>query len=300
MKNRIAIIGAGRVGTTIAYSLITKNLVSELMLVDINTDRCEGEVRDLADTLAFCETAKIKSAELHELHNVDIIIVSAGHAQQPGETRAELYKKNKSIVQAIVKAVSSNNPQSILLIITNPMDAMTLVAQKASSLPRNQVFGSGTWLDSQRLRRYLGQECEVAPESIDAFVIGEHGDSQCVAWSHTHIGGTPVKQMNISDKRLNELAQQTKQEAYTIIEKKCATYYGIAACATDICEAIIFDQKRIMPLSNFIPELEVCLSLPVVIGAQGIERNIPLNLDENETACLKNSAEQVKKIIDKK
>lgn len=295
MKNRIAIIGVGRVGTTIAYSLITKNLVSELLLVDIDTQRCEGEVRDLSDALAFCETAHIRQANINQLKEIDIIIISAGHAQKPGESRIDLYKKNKPIVQSIIKEISPNNPHAITLIITNPMDIMTLVAQQASSLPRNQIFGSGTWLDSQRLRRYLGKEFGVAPESVDAFVIGEHGDSQCTAWSQTHIGGTPIQQMEISNSRLEELAEQTKQEAYIIIKEKCATYYGIAACVTDICEAIMFDQKKIIPVSSFIPELGVCLSLPVVVGAQGIERNVPLDLDETETGCLQKSVDCIKK-----
>ncbi|MBN2267431.1 MAG: hypothetical protein JW725_03770 [Candidatus Babeliaceae bacterium] len=298
MNGTIAIIGTGRVGATVAYTLIIKNLFSRLILVDSNTERCEGEMRDLADALAFSETTHIVQGSIPDARAADIIIITAGHAQKdPGESRLELYEKNRTIIENIFKQLAPLSPETLVLVVTNPLDLMTLTALKSSGLPNTNVFGTGTWLDTQRLRRYLGYELDVAPESIDAFVIGEHGDHQCVAWSQAHAGGVSIKNLGIDQQTLDTIAQKTAVEVYSIIKLKCATFYGIAACAADICETIIFDQKRIIPVSCWNPELEICLSIPVVLGKKGIERHIIMQLSEKERTQLRTSAERLKKMI---
>jgi L-lactate dehydrogenase len=295
---KIAIIGAGTVGSTVAYSLLLKNLASEIIMVDVEQIRCEGEVRDLADTLTFCQTASIIQGSFEQAQKADIIIICAGHAQQPGQKRLELLTQNKDIIATLMRNLEPINPKAIIIMVANPLDVMTFIAQKNSSLPQQQIFGTGTWLDTQRLRRYLGVALKVSPTSIDTLIVGEHGDAQCVVWSHTLCGGTPILEMGLSEEQLDEIAQAARNEAYVIIEKKCGTYYGIAACVADICQAIIFDRKKIMPLSVFVPEYGVCLSVPAVLGATGIERHAQLSLNSAETECLKNAAQKLKEIID--
>lgn len=295
---RIVIIGAGRVGTTIAYSLLMKNCASEIILVDIQPERCEGEVRDLADTLPFCQTPRIIQGTFKQASEADIIIICAGHAQQPGQTRLELLQKNKDIIVSIMQNLEPLHPQALVIMVTNPLDIMTYTAQQYSSLSNHRIFGTGTWLDTQRLRRYLGTALNVSPTSIETLVIGEHGDAQCVAWSHTLCGGTPIEEMGLSEQQLTEIAKNARNEAYIIIEKKCATYYGIAACVTDICQTIIFDRKEIIPLSVFVPEFNVCLSVPVVLGKNGIEQHASMSLSTTEQSCLYSSAQKLRKIID--
>lgn len=297
MNTHIALIGAGRVGTTIAYTLIIQNLASHITLIDIDTNRCEGEVRDLSDTLAFNPIEKISSGTFEDARSADIIIIAAGKAQLPSESRKDLLSANKKIIEHIINNLEPIKPDALILIITNPVDSITTIAQRMSSLNKSRIIGTGTWLDTQRLRRYLAQELAIAPESINASIIGEHGESQCVAWSQTHISGIPIKKLALSKDLRKKLAEKAKNEAHEIIQRKCATFYGIASAVTDICQSIIFDQKKILPLSTFIPEFDLCLSLPVILGKNGVERVLPLELNENELICLKKSAESIKKTI---
>lgn len=298
MKNTITIIGIGRVGATIAYTLVIKNLVSQLILIDNNKDRCEGEVHDIADVLAFSDTAHLVQGCCEEARNSDIIIIAAGFAQAgPHESRLELFAKNKAIITSIMNSLEPINPQTIVIVVTNPVDLMTCVAHKHSSLPAEQIIGTGTWLDTQRLRRYLGNELSVSPESIDAFVIGEHGDEQLVAWSQAHVAGVPLNESGIPQNILTSIAQKTKDEAYFIISKKQATFFGIAACVADIVESIIFDQKRVLPVSCLIPNEGVYFSMPVIIGCNGIERHLILSLAPEERAHLRASAQSLKKCM---
>lgn len=290
----IAIIGAGRVGCTIAYSLLLKNVASHIILVDVNKERCEGEVLDLADVLSFCETSSITNGCYDEARMADIIIISAGYAQTPNEPRLDLCAKNSTVITEIMQKLKPINPNTLIIMVTNPVDILTRIAQENCALPEQQIFGSGTLLDTQRLRRYLGKALKVHPTSIDISIIGEHGDSQCVLWSHASCNGTPLTEMGLSQKELDDYALKTKNEAYVIIEKKCATYYGIAACVVDLCQIITFDRKEVVPVSTYIPELKVCISVPIVLGARGIERRIPLSLNKEETECLQRSAEQLR------
>lgn len=296
---KIAIIGAGRVGATVAYSLLMRNLASEIIMVDVHQERCEGEVRDLADTLTFCPTSSVIQGSFEQARAAQIIIICAGHAQQPGQTRLELLNTNKDIIASIMRSLEPINKDALVIMVTNPLDIMTHIAQHNSSLPQEQIFGTGTWLDTQRLRRYLGAALNVNPTSINTLIVGEHGDAQCVVWSHTLCGGVPINEMGLTQQQLDDIAHTARNEAYVIIEKKCGTYYGIAACVADICQTIIFDRKTVMPLSVFVPEFNTCLSVPVVLGARGVERHAAMSLNAQEQMCLQNAAQKLREIIEK-
>lgn len=294
----IVIIGAGNVGCTIAYTLLLKNIASHITLVDINKDRCEGEALDLADALAFCQTATIQQGDFSHAKTADIIIISAGYPQKPGEPRLNLYNKNKAIIQNIMSKLADHlQPTTLIIMVTNPVDLMTLVAQETDILPRHHIFGSGTLLDTQRLKRYVGNALDIHPTSLNISIIGEHGDSQCVVWSHASCNGVSLNEMGLSQTALETFATKARNDAYTIIEKKCATYYGVAACVVDLCEIIAFDKKEIVPVSTYLPEFNVCMSVPVILGAHGVERTVPLKLAPEETACLKKSADQLCSLI---
>ena len=213
--SKIAIIGAGSVGSTTAYALLLKKLTAEIILVDIDEVRCRGEILDLSDALSFGGTTNIRAGNAQDAAQADIIIITAGKAQTPGQTRPELLEANKPILSHIFFTIKPINPQAIIIIVTNPLDALTSLAQTLSGLPQNQVFGTGTFLDTLRLRSIIGKTLNVGPSSVNAYVIGEHGDSQCVAWSSADIAGTPILQFpEITEKKLEIITQQAKDKAY--------------------------------------------------------------------------------------
>lgn len=292
---KIAIIGAGAVGSTTAYVLMLRNLTAEIMLVDINDLRCKGEMLDLSDTLSFSVSSRIHIATAQEARNADIIIFSAGIPQKPEQSRTELLATNKKVVQTVFEQLQPINPEAIIIMVTNPVDILTLLAQNINGLPRSQIFGTGTLLDSLRLQGILSRTLGIAEQSINAYVLGEHGDSQFVAWSCAHIAGAPIHSFpEITHEKLSAMEQETRQKALDIIACKGATYYGIAACISLMCESIIFDQKRAIPLSTYHPQFDVCLSLPVILGERGIEKIIPLTLNNHEKKLLQKSVQCIK------
>lgn len=292
---KIAIIGAGAVGSTTAYALMLRNIAAEILLIDINDLRCKGEVLDLSDTLAFSASSDIHIGNCEQARNADIIIFCAGLPQKPNQPRTELLATNKKIVESVLSQLHPIRQDAILIMVTNPVDVLTLYAQTLNPLPRHQIFGTGTLLDSIRLRGTLSKKLGVAEESIDAYVLGEHGDSQFVAWSSARIAGSPlISWPSMTEQNRQAIEKETRQKVYEIISCKGATYYGIAACITLLCESIIFDQKRVLPLSTYHKEFDVCFGLPVVLGEKGIERTTPLQLTEEEQYALKQSAEALK------
>ena len=293
---KIAIIGAGAVGSTTAYALILKNVIAEVILVDIDEERCKGEILDLSDAL-FCSTSKIHGGTAQDAAQADIIIIAAGIRQKPKQTRIELIATNRSIISAILEQIRPISLHTIIIMVTNPVDILTLDAQQFSGLPRNQVFGSGTFLDTQRLCGILAKKLNITAQSIDAYILGEHGDTQFPAWSNAYIAGIPLHDFpQINQKELNQIAEETRKKAYEIISCKGATYYGIATCVAAMCQAIIFDQKLVMPLSCYIPSFDVCLSMPAVLGENGIEEILPIPLNEKEEQQLIRSAEHLQKL----
>lgn len=297
VRDKIAIIGAGSVGSTTAYALMLKNVVAEICLVDIDEKRCRGEIDDLVDALPFCQTSQICVNDLTQARDARIIIIAAGVRQKPNQSREELLSTNRSILSSIIKGLHPLSHESILLIISNPVDVLTMCAQEMSGLPRTHVFGSGTFLDSQRLRHLIAQEVGIAEQSIDAYILGEHGDTQFPAWSTAHIDGIPINEFpNLTSQKLNDLAQKTRNKAYEIIACKGATFYGIATCVASICESIVYNQKRVIPVSCFIEELGVCLSMPAVIGLNGIEQILPAALNAQENELLQKSAQRLREL----
>lgn len=279
----IAIIGAGAVGSTIAYTLLLHNRASKILLVDVNVNKCKGEILDLEDSLAMQSSIKICTGSLQEAGQADIIIIAAGIPQKPGQTRLELFKTNYKIMGSIIQDMKPAK-NSIIIVVTNPVDLLTRYVQEISGLPRNQVFGSGTFLDTYRLRELLGNYLHINPHSIQVYVLGEHGDSQCVPWSIARIGTVPLSAFSMSEKILDEMAFKAQQRAYDIIACKGFTSFGIATAVAMYCESIMSDSKCVIPVSCFVEDLNAYLSMPVILGLNGIEHILhpPLNKQEQE------------------
>ena len=305
---RIAIVGAGHVGSTFAYALLLSGLASEIVLIDANRAKAEGEAMDLSHSLPFSYATHIWAGDYSDCAGAAVTVIAGGAAQRPGETRLDLVKENAAIFEEIIPAVSRPNAEGLLLIATNPVDVMTYVAWKLSELPENRVIGSGTILDTARFRYALSQHCGVDPHSVHAYIIGEHGDSEVPVWSLANIAGLRLLDFCVvhgvphEKAELDEIFRQTRDAAYHIIERKGATYYAVAAGLLRIVEAILRDQNTVLSVSSLIKGYygisDVCLSLPTVINRSGIERVLRLNLNPEEVAGLQRSAKVLRETID--
>ena len=301
-QSKIAIIGAGAVGSTTAYTATLKNLAAEILLIDVNETKEEGEVMDIADGLSLVETGCVKGANFKDARDADIIVITAGAAQKPGETRLDLVKKNTEIQKSIFKQVGKLKSTAIIIMVANPVDVLTCVAQQLSGLPQSQVFGSGTTLDTMRFKATLAKKLGVSPQSVHGYVLGEHGDTEFVAWSTVTVGGVPVDKIKgITAKDKQEIEKKVKKEAYEIINRKGATFYGIALVLSDIIEAILYNQHKIMPVSSLLSECHgisgVCLGMPAVLGRNGVEKIWPLPLNAVEKKKLQKSAKVLKQYL---
>lgn len=295
---RIAIIGAGCVGATTAYAILLKNIASDIMLVDINDQRCQGEVLDLSDAIPASSTARIIKGTFKDAALADIIIITAGARRKPGQSRLDLIKINQSIITTIINHMIPINPKAVIIMVSNPVDIMTFCAQKNSQLPANQVFGSGTYLDTLRLRGTLSEKLGISQQSIQAYILGEHGDNQFAVWSSANIAGLPLKDFPSFDReQMDALAQSARQKGNEIISLKDATYYGIGICVAHMCESIIFNQKRVIPVSCYLEEHGVCLSMPAIIGENGIEHVVQVPLDAIEQEKLLNAVHAISQVI---
>ncbi|CAG8526883.1 5079_t:CDS:2 [Funneliformis caledonium] len=298
-RSRVAIIGAGSVGATIAFALLLQKVSSEIILVDIVEETVQGQVLDLSDA-DFITSTQTRGGTFQEAGQCDIIIITAGAKQKPGETRVELIARNYKILDNVIGTMKPINPHAILLLVANPVDVLTYIAQKLSGLPKNQVFGSGTFLDSARLRLKLASLIGVAENAIHCYVLGEHGDSQFIAWSSGHVGGKPLldfPEIKAIDK--DAIAKEISGKAYEIIKLKGATYFGIAGCVSMLVQCIILNQRHVRPLSTFVEEYGCVLSMPVVLGGNGVERIIEVHLSSDEKVRLQQSAKALKEICDK-
>ena len=311
MKNKInnrkaAIIGCGFVGAASAFCLMQSGLFSELVLLDADRDKAEGEALDVAHGIPFASPMKIYAGDYDDLTDAAIIIVTAGANQKPGETRLDLVQKNVGIFRSIIPEIAKRDYQGILLIVSNPVDILTYAAIKLSGMPEHRVIGSGTVLDTARFKYQLGEHLSIDPRRIHAFIIGEHGDSEIAAWSSANVSGIPIH--DICEMRgfyhhedaMREIAETVKNSAYEIIAKKKATYYGIAMSVRRICEAIVRNEKSILPLSVMLHGqygLEnVVLSMPAIVGSEGVETTVPIELNREEQEKLKQSAQALGKI----
>lgn len=298
MNNKVVIIGCGNVGMSYAYALLNQSTnVQELVLIDLNTKRVEGEVMDLNHCLAFAPTGmKIKVGEYSDCKDASIVMIAAGANQNPGETRMDLIHKNASIFKTIVSDVMKSGFDGIFLVATNPVDIMTHLTYKYSGLDKNKVIGSGTCLDTARLRYILGEKLEINPKDINAFVMGEHGDSEFVLWSNANVGLKNIKEF-LSEDILNKIEDDVKNAAYEIIDKKGATYYGIGVSLVKITNAILNDENSILTISSYDNENDVFVGGPTIINKDGAKERLFVKLNEIETTKMSNSIKIIKDAI---
>lgn len=298
VHSRVAIVGAGAVGASLAYALMFKNICSEILIVDINPEIVRAQVLDLADAACVSHTS-IRAATAEEAGQVDIIVVSAGAKQKEGEPRTKLIERNYRVLKNIIGSMQPIRPDAIILMVANPVDILTHIARKLSGLPHNQVIGSGTYLDTTRLRIYLGEIFDVNSQSVNAFVLGEHGDSQMIAWDSATIGGQPLNtfpQWETLDR--DAIGKAVSGKAMEIIRLKGATFYGIGACAADLVHTIVLNKKIVHPVSVYVEKYGVTLSMPAKIGWDGVQQVYDIPLDKEEEEKLVRSVEALRKIED--
>ena len=308
-SRKVAVIGCGFVGSTIAFALMQSGLFSDMVLIDVDMKKAEGEALDIGHGISFARPMKIWAGVYEDIADAGIVIITAGANQKPGETRLDLVHKNIGILKNIMPEVTKYNKKGIILMVANPVDILTYAALKISGLPENRVIGSGTVLDTARLKYEVGELLEVDSRGVHAFIVGEHGDSEIAAWSSANVSGVPLKDFcrirsdidsNMLREATREIADRVKNSAYEIIERKQATYYGIAMAVKRICEAIVRDEKSVLPISSMMHGeyglTDVVLSMPAIVGENGVEHVVPVSLDEEEQKQLWNSAQVLKEI----
>jgi len=304
---RVAVVGAANVGATFAYALLLSGLVSEIVLIDSNKGKAEGEAMDLNHAVPFTHPTRVWAGELRDCAGALVTVIAAGAGQTKGESRLDLTKRNDALFRELIPEVARCNPGGILLIATNPVDVLTYMAWKYSALDAHRVIGSGTILDTARFRYLLSEHFSVDPRSVHALILGEHGDSEVPAWSLANIAGTRLSDycsandVPKDDAALEEVFLRTRDAAYRIIERKGATQYAVAAGLVRIIEAIVRHQDTVLVVSTVLEGAyglsSVALSLPAVLGRRGVERVLRLTLDPHEVAALHRSASILKASI---
>ena len=303
---KAAVIGCGFVGSATAFTLMQSRLFSELVLLDVNMEKADGEAKDIAHGIPFAGQMKIYAGTYDDAADAAIIIITAGANQKPGETRLDLVQKNTAIYQSIIPEIVKRDFGGILLIVSNPVDILTYVALKLSGLPEKRVLGSGTVLDTARLKYALGEHLGVDSRSVHSFIIGEHGDSEIAAWSSTNVSGIPLNDFCEMrghfnhDAAMDAIAEKVKNSAYEIISKKQATYYGIAMSVKRICECIVRNERSILPVSAMMHGEygieDITLSMPAIVGIGDVETHVPIALSEEEAEKLVESAKKLKEV----
>lgn len=304
---KVTVVGAGFVGSTTAYTLMLSGLISEIVLIDLNTEKAEGEVMDMNHGMPFVRPVNIYRGDYKDCAGSDIVVITAGANQKEGETRIDLVKKNTAVFKSIVGEVIKYNKDCILLVVTNPVDILTYVTYKLSGFPKNKVIGSGTVLDSARFRYLIGKHVGVDTRNVHAYIMGEHGDTEVPAWSLANIAGIPMdkycKDCHQCKDQLSrqDIYESVKNAAYEIIGKKGATYYAVALAVRRIVEAIVRNENSIMTVSSLLEGQyglnDICLSVPTIVNKDGIDRILDVPLNEEETQLLKKSGNTLKEII---
>jgi len=307
VPTRIAIVGTGNVGATFAYALLLSGLASEIVLIDRNKVKAEGEAMDLRHAVPLTHSTRVWAGDYEDCKGAAITVITAGTSQKPGETRLDLLQRNFEIIKTIIPEIVKHNPNGLLLIASNPVDILAYASWKISGLPASRVIGSGTILDTARFRAMLSHHIGVDARSVHAYIIGEHGDSEVPVWSLANIAG-----MNLQDycrenckkydpKLYERIFEETRNAAYEIIERKGATYYAIASGLVRIVEAVLRGQDTVLSVSTLITDYygieDVYLSLPCVIGHEGIKEVMHLNLDQTEQEGIKSSAAVLHQIL---
>ena len=298
MNNKVVIIGCGNVGMSYAYALLNqRTYVNRLVLIDLNKDRIEGEVMDLNHCLPYAPSKiSINIGDYQDCQDANIVMIAAGAAQKPGETRMDLIHKNAAIFKDIIDKVMASGFNGIFLVATNPLDVMTYLTYKYSKLPANKVIGSGTSLDTARLQNIIGKKLCINPKNIQGFVIGEHGDSEFIPWSNANIGLQNIREY-MTLEEMKEIEDEVRNAAYEIINKKGATYYGIGMALVRITNAILGNENTILALSVYDEKNDCYIGLPAIVNKNGADRLIKLKLTKEEEDKLKKSISIIKNSI---
>jgi L-lactate dehydrogenase len=306
--SKVAIVGAGSVGATIAYACLIRGVGKSIALYDVNAAKVEAEVLDLNHGLQFVPMATVEgSADLGVCRGADVVVITAGAKQKPGQTRMDLATANAAICREMVPKLLGGAPDAVYLLVTNPVDVITYVTLKISGLPRERCFGSGTVLDSSRFRFLIARRLNVAVQNVHAYVAGEHGDSEIPLWSSAHVGNIPLHawavqghgKLTVRDR--TEIFQNVKTAAYQVIQGKGATNYAIGLATASILEAVVHDENRVLPVSSVLTDYhgieDVCLSVPSIVDRHGVGQALPVPLNEAELAGLRNSAETIRGVV---
>lgn len=310
MSSKITIIGAGSVGSTIAYTLSSQDIASEIVLIDINKQKAEGEVLDIIQGTCFRDPISIIAGEYEDAKDSDIVIITSGIARKPGQTRLELTQTNVNILKSITPEIVKAAPNALYLIVSNPVDIMTYVFTKISGLPENQILGSGTILDSARLRCGLSEHFQIAQSNIHAYVFGEHGDTSFIPWSGAYISGVSVDEYYNLEKKLGKdiepidkeaMLQYVQKSGGEIISKKGATFYAVSSSVCKLCSLLVASSESISTVSTMMHGEygieDVCLSTLTLVGPNGVQGKVPMRMTKTEIEQLKKSADALKEII---
>ena len=303
---KAAVIGCGFVGSSTAFAMMHTGVFSELVLIDVNQDKAQGEAMDLSHGLPFARPMKIYAGDYADLRECALIVITAGAAQKPDETRLDLVHKNVGIFRSIIPEIVKYNREAVLLVVSNPVDILTYAAQKLSGLPSRQVLGSGTVLDTARLKYLVGEHLGVDSRSVHAFIIGEHGDSELAVWSGANVSGVDLDHFcelcghTRHRENMERIYTDVRDSAYEIIEKKGATYYGIAAAVARIAQCIVRDEHSVLPVSTNLHGLygvgDLCMSVPTVVGRRGAEKVLEIEMNDEERAEFRRSAATVEEV----
>ncbi|AFC28011.1 Ldh [Paenibacillus mucilaginosus 3016] len=297
-KTRIVVIGTGAVGSTTAYTLLLRGRMDELVLIDANAEKAKGDALDMNHGMPFLGNTDVWAGTYEDCRDADIVIITAGAAQKPGESRIDLLKRNAAILESITDEVLKYNKDGILLVASNPVDVMSYLTWRKSGWPARRVIGSGTLLDSARFRYLIGQELQVDPRSVHAHIVGEHGDSELPLWSLSNIAGG---QLSLNEEKKAEIFANTRDAAYQIIEAKGATYYAIALALDRICTAILRSEAAVLNVSTLLKDYhgisDVYLGVPCVVDRTGVREVLGLQITEEERQRLQASADKLKGVI---
>jgi L-lactate dehydrogenase len=307
-SQKVGLVGTGLVGSSFAYALMQRGIASDLVLIDANAEKAVGEMMDLNHGLSFTKPMKITAGNYSDLAGAKVVVITAGTSQRPGESRLDLLARNTAIFRSIIPEVVKNNPSGIILIATNPVDILTFISLQESNLPPAKVIGSGTILDTSRFRFLLGQYYEVDTRSVHAYIVGEHGDSEIPLWSMANIGGVrlqefaPLKNKEYDQEEMNKLFVSVRDSAYEIIKRKNASYYAIGLGLLSIVEAILGDYRSVLSISTLMTGQygvhDICLSLPLVVGENGVEEILTLPMNTEEQDGFRASADKLKATLD--
>jgi len=304
---KAAIVGCGFVGASIAFRFLQQGLFSQLVLLDVDRAKAEGEAMDLSDGLPYGSSMEITAGTYDDVADCALIVITAGANQKPGETRLDLIGKNTAILRSILAEITGRDFGGILLVVSNPVDVLTYAAWKLSGYPKERVIGSGTVLDTGRLKQLLGEELRVDSRNVHAFIIGEHGDSELAVWSGANVSGVDLEHFceirgnGLSAADMDRLYREVRDSAYQIIQRKGATYYGIAMAVGRIAQCIVRDEHAVLPISVVLEgqygQEGVALSVPSVVGRNGLEEILEISLSPQESQALDHSARQLKEAI---